>query len=273
MKTIAVLITSFNRKNITLKCLEKLFSQKLTDFSLNVFLVDDGSTDGTSEAISKKFPQVQIINGDGNLYWNRGMHRAWTEASKQHNDFYLWLNDDTFLYDDAIKNSLEISSKVGEGAIIVGATCSVINKQLTTYGGRRGKKVIQNDGEMRECSTFNGNFVLIPNSVYNKLGNLDYKFRHSFGDIEYGMRAIKNKIKIYIAPKHIGTCEPHDSVITCFSPKVPLLKRLKQFYSPLGMNPQEFFYMNLKYRGFFIASKVFIATHLRVLFPKLWLNN
>ena len=273
MKTIAVLITSFNRKNITLKCLEKLFLQKPTGFNLNVFLVDDGSTDGTFKAISKTFPQVKIFKGDGDLYWNRGMYKAWSEASKQNNDFYLWLNDDTFLFENAIQRALKISSKVDNNSIIVGSTCSNLNHELTTYGGREGQKILQNKGQIMECSTFNGNFVLIPNSVYNKLGNLDYKFRHSFGDIEYGMRAIKNKINVYIAPDHIGTCEPHDSIIKCFSPKVPFLIRFKHFYSPLGMNPLEFFYMNKKYKGFFIASRVFITTHLRVLFPKVWLKK
>jgi len=272
MKTIAVLITSFNRKNSTLKCLEKLFSQNLKDFKLEVYLVDDGSTDGTSETISKQFSDVIILKGNGNLFWNRGMYTAWEVAAKKEWDFYLWLNDDTFLFDNAMQSMLETYSKVDNNSIIVGATCSSLNHELTTYGGRDGKIVLQNRGQIIECSTFNGNCVLIPNSVYNKLGNLDYKFRHSFGDIEYGMRAVKSKIKIFITPNHIGTCESHDSVKLCFSPKVAFIKRLKYFYSPLGMNPFEFFYMNRKYKGLPLSIKVFITTHLRVVFPKIWLS-
>ena len=138
MKTIAVLITSFNRKEKTIKCLESLFVQHATNFFLQVFLVNDGSTDGTAEAVSRKFPEVQIIHGDGTLYWNRGMHKAWSEASKRNNDFYLWLNDDTFLYKEALKEMLETLVKVRGEAIIVGATCSTLDKKLTTYGGRNG---------------------------------------------------------------------------------------------------------------------------------------
>lgn len=272
MKTIAVLITSFNRKNSTLKCLEKLFSQKLENFNLNVYLVDDGSTDGTFKAVSKQFPDVNILKGNGNLFWNRGMHMAWEEAAKKEWDFYLWLNDDTFLFENAIQSTLETSSKVDSNSIIVGATCSNLNHDLTTYGGREGKNVLQNKGQIMKCSTFNGNVVLIPNSVYNKLGNLDYKFRHSFGDIEYGMRADKNKIKSFVAPFYIGTCESNDVIKKCFSPEETFISRINHFYSPLGMNPLEFFYMNKKYRGFFIAIRVFITTHLRVLVPKIWLR-
>lgn len=92
---IAVLITCFNRKKKTLACLESLFS---IVSNCHVYLVDDKSADGTSEAIKQNFPQVKIIQGDGNLFWSRGMYTAWKEAIKGCYDFYLWLNDDVELY-------------------------------------------------------------------------------------------------------------------------------------------------------------------------------
>lgn len=62
---IAVLLTCFNRKNKTLACLKSLFG---IIPNCHVYLVDDKSTDGTSEAIKQNFPQVKIIKGDGNLF-------------------------------------------------------------------------------------------------------------------------------------------------------------------------------------------------------------
>ena len=76
---LAVLLTCFNRKATTLRCLEQLNKQNITA-SMDVFLCDDGSTDGTSDAIKKLFPQVYIIRGSGNLFWNRGMLTAWRKA-------------------------------------------------------------------------------------------------------------------------------------------------------------------------------------------------
>ena len=61
---LAVLLTCFNRKATTLRCLEQLNKQNITA-SMDVFLCDDGSTDGTSDAIKKLFPQVYIIKGSG----------------------------------------------------------------------------------------------------------------------------------------------------------------------------------------------------------------
>ena len=75
MKHIAVLMTVYNRREKTLKCLRNLFNQRIpTDFSLDVYLTNDGCKDGTPEALRSEFPQVRIIEGDGSLFWNRGMH-------------------------------------------------------------------------------------------------------------------------------------------------------------------------------------------------------
>ena len=68
---IAAIITCHNRKEKTLVCLKSLFQ---IIQNIDVFLTDDGSTDGTSEAVKKIYPQVNIIQGDGNLFWSRGMY-------------------------------------------------------------------------------------------------------------------------------------------------------------------------------------------------------
>lgn len=83
---IAALLTCFNRKEKTLQCLKSLF-QVLP--GCIVFLVDDASTDGTSDAVKQLFPEVHIIRGDGNLFWSRGMFTAWKEAVKGNYNYLL----------------------------------------------------------------------------------------------------------------------------------------------------------------------------------------
>ena len=95
MNKTAVLLTCFNRKKHTLTCLNQLF---FLSQEIDVYVVDDNSSDGTSAAILEQFPDVHLIKGNGNLFWNRGMHLAWKHASKHKYDFYLWLNDDVVLY-------------------------------------------------------------------------------------------------------------------------------------------------------------------------------
>jgi GT2 family glycosyltransferase len=75
--TIAVLLTCYNRKQKTLGCLRSLLGQPQGFNSrLTVYLLDDASTDGTANAIAEEFPQVRLLEGDGNYYWNGGMRAA-----------------------------------------------------------------------------------------------------------------------------------------------------------------------------------------------------
>lgn len=127
IKRIATLITCYNRKQKTLESLTALFSQSiLTEISLSVYLVDDASTDGTAAAVKELYPQVIILKGDGTLFWNRGMRKAFAVALEQGYDYYLWLNDDTELYPNALLTLLQTSQQLtqqGEArAIVVGST-------------------------------------------------------------------------------------------------------------------------------------------------------
>ena len=270
--TIAVLITCHNRRDKTIQCLTALLAQIGINesYTIEVFLVDDASTDGTGEAIKKQFSEVNIIQGNGNLFWNRGMHLAWktAEDSKEF-DYYLWLNDDTFLG----KNALEILfQKKKTNAIVCGTTKSQLD-QKATYGGYSNKlrKLIVPNGDYQKSDYCNGNCVLIPKVVFNTIGNLDPIFHHAVGDFDYSLRARKMDVEIYVAPEYVGTCESHAFVPKWRSPSEPLQKRLKYLYSASsGCYPTEFFVFENRHNGLLLAFFHYLTTHLRAIFPQLW---
>lgn len=272
MKSIAILLTVHNRKEKTIKCLEKIFLQDgLNDvFEVTVFLVDDDSTDGTSQAIQKKFPQVNIINGNGQLYWNRGMHLAWTTAQKTKDyQYYLWLNDDTIIFPDTILELL--NTEAGTSSLVCGAICSEKDGSFT-YGGKDlDGKNIEPNGEIQSCVITHGNCVLIPTKVVQKIGILDPIFPHAIGDYDYGLRAYKAGINVVTTLKYVGFCEKNASLPKwCYS-TTPFLERIKALYSPLGYaHPLYFYIYEKRHFGFFTAIKHFITIHLRVIFPSLW---
>ena len=192
MMRVAVIMTAHNRRETTLACLRSLERQELDrGAGLRIYLTDDGSVDGTTEAVRAVMPGTHIIAGDGSLYWNRGMLRAWRAAVAGDFDFYLWLNDDAILRGDAVGRLLRIS----EGSVIaVGATCDPAGGGLT-YGGLRRRTgrlafdLIPPDDHAVSCDTFNGTCVLIPRRVAERVGLLNAAFQHSLGDIDYGLRA------------------------------------------------------------------------------------
>lgn len=272
-QTLAILLTVFNRKDKTLVCLNRLYNLlPIEGYQVDVYLTDDGCTDGTPEAIASQFPDVHIIHGSGNLFWNRGMYTAWQEAAKKDYAFYLWLNDDTYVYSNMLTSLLEASSIKKDRAIIVGATQSLDRKHIT-YGGRLKNNVIPiPNGELIPIYHFNGNIVLIPRYVYNKLGNLDYYFTHSKGDFDYGLRALKAGIEMFQVGEYLGVCDLHETLDKWCNPDVPLTQRWKMLYRPNGMPPNEIFHLENRHYGLLKAIFHYITVHIRCLIPSVWIN-
>ena len=59
---VATLLTCHNRKYKTIACLSSL---RGIDFNSDIYLVDDASTDGTSEAVHKEYMVMEICFGVG----------------------------------------------------------------------------------------------------------------------------------------------------------------------------------------------------------------
>jgi GT2 family glycosyltransferase len=267
----AVLLTCHNRKDKTLACLTALYQCIVPEnYTFEVFLVDDGSTDGTSEAIKQQFPLVNLIQGDGNLYWNRGMHLAWETASKAKDfDYYLWLNDDTFLTKEAFHT---LFSQTFDNAIICGTTQSILTQEIT-YGGfrRNPDRLIVPNGSFQDSDYCNGNCVLIPRAVFQILGNLDPVFHHAVGDFDYSLRGKKIGINILIAPSSIGFCESHSELPKWLLSSVSLRGRLKSLYSASsGCYPPQFFIFDKRHKGILVACFHYFTIHLRAIAPSLW---
>ena len=259
---IAVLITCHNRKQKTIDSLKALFAQDPPlNAQLLVYLVDDGSTDGTAEAISTAFPDVKILQGDGNLFWNRGMCLAFDEALKADYDFYLWLNDDTLLYKNAIAVLLnafqELVKQTGTSPIIVGSVCDPVTG-LSTYGGAikvawwhpfRYRR-LEPDRSPKPCDTMNGNCVLVPRGVTSAIGGLDPAFSHTSGDFDYGLRARKKGCSVWLAPGYVGTCPRNSYQESCMhDPEMGLWERWQKIVQPKGLPPSEFRVMAQRHGG------------------------
>ena len=274
-KSIATLITCHNRSEKTIACLNSLFHSTLPkNFVNNVFLVDDGSTDGTEELVEKNFPMVNIIKGNGNLYWNQGMRLAWDTALKNGDyDFYLWLNDDTILDKHAITELLECDSealkKDSNSAIIVGVCRSDKDIDEFSYGGRTSSGPVFPNGNIQQCLFINGNVVLVPNRIFKTIGNLSHEYTHALGDFDYGLTAISAGFKCYVTKGYIAICPKNGRQQTWLDPQIHFLKRWKHLHSPKGLNVKEYLHYKKKHFGIKWISNMF-RIYIKVIWPSLY---
>ncbi|BAZ69115.1 MAG: glycosyltransferase family 2 protein [Pelatocladus maniniholoensis HA4357-MV3] len=262
---LAVIMTCHNRLAKTLGCLEALYKQELSsNLEIQVYLVDDGSTDGTGEVVRSNYPAVNVLLGSGELFWNGGMRLAFAEAIKYDYDYYLWLNDDTILYPEAINNLLTSShtlTKQGYVKTVVVGSTQDAKTGLLSYGGMIASSwwhplkfnlIKPDNNQVKPCSTINGNCVLLSREVVQAVGNLDPAFRHSTGDFDYGLRVHKQGGSVWLAPRYVGTCEYNPLRHQAWDePNLTLRQRWEKINQPRGLPIREWKVFARRHAGSF----------------------
>jgi GT2 family glycosyltransferase len=81
--SIAVVVLTLNQRQQTLRCLEHLLAQRCENLDFTVLVWDNGSTDGTSEAIRQAYPQVRLFGSSENLGVAGGRNAAAATAMSQ----------------------------------------------------------------------------------------------------------------------------------------------------------------------------------------------
>ncbi|RYY08063.1 MAG: glycosyltransferase family 2 protein [Sphingobacteriaceae bacterium] len=278
--TIAVLLTTFNRKEKTLACLQCIYQQQLPeDVLLDVFLTDDNSSDGTADAVKKQFPQVNIYHGNGSLFWAGGMRKTWQYAVNTQPNFYLLLNDDTLLVDTAIstllKCSIDTRRKNDKAAICVGSTADNETGKIS-YGGKNlvdknswGKEVfVFSETDYVDCDFANANILFVPAKIVGNIGILSTAFTHGLADYDYTLKAKKAGYGLVVAPGFLGTCiDDHGN--NWKSANTTLKERLAYLKSPKGLAYHEFLgFIKEHFPKSYPA--VFTKLWLKTLFPVIW---
>ncbi|MCL1469338.1 glycosyltransferase family 2 protein [Argonema antarcticum] len=280
---LAILIACHNRREKTLACLQGIYEQNVIS---DVYLVDDGSTDGTSDAVRNTYPAVKLLEADGNLFWGGGMRLAFAEASKIGYNYYVWLNDDIELSANALSHLLETHRYLKEtgkpDSIVVGSLRDRTTGKIT-YGGRvRLKKwrplkfeLLEPGEKPLECDTMNGNCVLIPRAVAENVGSVDPVLTHRRGDFDYGLRAGKLGCSIWVASGYVGTCSRNPIIGTWMDANLPLSDRLKKLNNPKELSSKEWTLYAKRYGGpvwflYWLSPylNLFISSALQSLKPK-----
>lgn len=215
MISIAVCIASFNRREHTLSCLERLFAAELPDNArVAVHLLDDGSGDGTAEAVAETFPQVCLHHGDGNCFWAGGMRVAFGAAREEQHDFYIWLNDDVVLFPDTILRAWQTYTDLTwREHVIIGANASATGHEHIADSERAShllpwkfRSVDPLSDACLECDTTNGNFIFSA-ATSDRVGNINPAFVQMHADIVFGLLARKTGARLWLMAGFAGLCE------------------------------------------------------------------
>lgn len=281
---VAVIMTVFNRKEETLKCLHCLYAAELkssTWLEVNVYMTDDGSSDGVAESVQSTFENkgINILHGTGSLYWAGGMRFAWHAAvAKGCYDAYLLLNNDTYVFDNVFEEYKETDNwgveKFGLHPICVGSTCEDENKNYRTYGGFNEALGITREGiDFTECSDACANILFIPESAVARFGVLYKRYIHGGADGDYTRWAAEHGWHNVLMRGFAGICsDDHKEYVEnkldnlC---KMTLKERLAEHRNPTRLG----FHDNLIYQWRFAPWRVpicWLGGWLRCLCPYIY---
>ena len=280
---IAVLIACYNRKKLTIKCLETLEKSldKVQNINVQYFILDDNSSDGTKQYIENHYSYVNIISGTGNLFWTGGMIEAFRLSEKSNMNFegYLLVNDDVIFNINCfelLNKNIVMAKHISNQFILVGPTKDQDN--LISYGGSTLKskfflkynKIIPDVSKLQECDFGNANFMFISKNLISNIGFLSNKYKHGYSDFDYSYRASKLGGKVFLMTDFVGACDNnhHDKIklITQFK---NFKKRLNYVFKPNGYGLIDHLIFNC--RNFPLRVPFFIInTFFLLFFPKLF---
>jgi len=218
---IEIVMPVHNRRKTTVQCLKSLERIDKTGLEIHIIVVDDGSTDGTTEAIQKMFPEIEIISGDGTLFYVGGTNRGISAALKRNPDYILTVVDDSIFHEQFLQRLIKTAetkahSIVGTLLLLWDLPHKVFQvdfKWKTLDGGwSQPENVTAFDFPQTafEVEGMAGNCILFPVDAIKECGLLDEKkFPHNWGDIQYVVRMKKLGWQLLVEPKSYVWCEPN----------------------------------------------------------------
>jgi GT2 family glycosyltransferase len=206
---VCVVICNYNGKADTLACLESLRHDTYPD--KQIVLIDNGSTDGSAEAVAATFAEVSIVrmplNGGFTGGNNVGLRRAMNAGAK----YVFWLNNDTTIEPTTIEELVRAAEEHGEFALLTPMIHYAADPSRPWFAGsaldlEHGVAVHDNtvppapDAPIQEIPWSTGCAMFAPAELMSRLGGFDERFFLYWEDVDLSLRVRATGRRIGLVP-------------------------------------------------------------------------
>lgn len=231
---LSIVIVTWNTRKLILKCLESIYAIKdhgSLKNKLEVIVIDNGSSDGTSDAIRQDYPGVDLIFNEDNKGYapacNQGMEKA-------KGKYVLLLGSDTELLDGSLTECIEFLERT---PVAGAAGCKLIYPDGREQGNCKRFPTLMNGiftylsldsfnkdydmawfdyNETRRVDQIATTYLMVRKDVLEKIGYFDEKYRILYNDVDLCKKIYGAGYEIYFV--HTATVIHHGSFSTKSAP-------------------------------------------------------
>jgi len=218
---LSIIIVTWNSQEFIRNCLDSIFLSQ-GNFSSEVIMVDNGSSDETAKIVEELYPQVNLIQNKKNLGYAKANNQGIEEAR---GEYILLLNPDTQVLEDALSLMYEFMEEHPElGALgprllnpdkSVQASCRefpTFSTLIWEFFGlsrlfprsrvfSRWRMGYFNFDKQREVDQPMGSCLMLRRATLEDVGILDENFVMFFNDVDLCFRIKKSGWRIYFYPE------------------------------------------------------------------------
>lgn len=209
---VALLVLNWNQREMTLECLASLARTSYP--RLQTVLVDNGSTDGTAEAVRKAHPDVHVLETGANLLFAGGNNAGLRYILTGEAEYIVLLNNDT-LVDPGFLEPLVacLQDNPRCGVVSPKIYYSLEPNRIWYAGGEisfwtgalRHVGIREIDGGQydspRETEYATGCCLLIRRTAVEQIGLLDESYRMYTEDADWSIRARRAGWTVWFEPR------------------------------------------------------------------------
>ena len=230
MKLLVVIIT-YNAMKWAERCFHSLQTSTLVP---DVFVVDNGSTDGTQAFIKKHFPFVIFRQSETNLGFGKANNIGLQYAHDNNYDYVYLLNQDAWVMSDTFEKLVDTSKKHPEYGILspmqLEGNCKRLDMVFGLVCSRQYNYDFLNDlffngiKDVYPVEDVMAAHWLITRKCLEKVGGFSPTFKHYGEDNNYNDRVHFIKMKVGIVP---NTSAVHDRS----NRKITKERKMYKFYA------------------------------------------
>jgi GT2 family glycosyltransferase len=209
LSEVAIVTLNWKQPQATIKCVRSILNAGADPSQ--IFIIDNGSRDGSLEEFKSSLPEVRVISLKDNFGFGGGFNAGIKQISQKFK-FYLLTNNDIVFTEDSLTELIKATTRKGanniyhpvitmpgtKDRILSGGMLTPIPTpfQLMKWSGRRASRKMS----IEEVPYLSGCCFLVSKKLFDDLNGIKEDFFLYSEDVDFGLRAQKLGAKIFTVP-------------------------------------------------------------------------